>query len=105
MASQTLLTELAANGQIITQYADFDGNATMEMQHNPNGSDWAVEGIISPDGRVLGKIPNVSAADSIRTCRGASTCRCSHRQSSISNKQDKSAHNEIKDFYARFCPL
>ncbi len=48
MASQALLTELAANGQIITQYADFwDGNATMEMQHNPNGSDWAVEGIIS----------------------------------------------------------
>ena len=56
MASQELLTELAANGQIITQYADFDGNATMEMQHNPNGSDWAVEGIISPDGRVLGKM-------------------------------------------------
>ena len=56
MASPELLTELAANGQIITQYADFDGNATMEMQHNPNGSDWAVEGIISPDGRVLGKM-------------------------------------------------
>lgn len=56
MASQELLTELAANGQIITQYADFDGNATMEIQYNPNGSDWAVEGIISPDGRVLGKM-------------------------------------------------
>ena len=56
MASQALLTDLAANGQIITQYADFDGNATMEMQHTPNGSDWAVEGIISPDGRVLGKM-------------------------------------------------
>ena len=56
MASPELLTELAANGQIITQYADFDGNATMEMQYNPNGSDWAVEGIISPDGRVLGKM-------------------------------------------------
>ena len=56
MASQELLTELAANGQIITQYADFDGNATMEIQYNTNGSDWAVEGIISPDGRVLGKM-------------------------------------------------
>ena len=56
MASQELLTELAANGQIITQYADFDGNATMEIQYNPNGSDWAVEGIISSDGRVLGKM-------------------------------------------------
>ena len=56
IASQELLTELAANGQIITQYADFDGNATMEIQYNPNGSDWAVEGIISPDGRVLGKM-------------------------------------------------
>ncbi len=56
MASEALLTELAANGQIITQYADLDGNATMDIQYNPNGSAWAVEGIISPDGRVLGKM-------------------------------------------------
>ena len=56
MASEALLTELAANGQIITQYADPDDNATMDIQYNPNGSAWAVEGIISPDGRVLGKM-------------------------------------------------
>ena len=56
MASESLLTELAANGQIITQYADPDGNATMDIQYNPNGSAWAVEGILSPDGRVLGKM-------------------------------------------------
>ena len=56
MASQELLTRLAENGQIITQYADLDGSASMDIQHNPNGSAWAVEGIISPDGRVLGKM-------------------------------------------------
>ena len=85
----------AANGQIITQYADFDGNATMEIQYNPNGSDWAVEGIISPDGRVLGKMGRLTYRQRALsgTCRDASTCRYSHQQSSISNKQDKSAHN------------
>ncbi len=56
MASQELLKELGANGQIITQYVDMNGNATDDIQFNPNGSDWAVEGIVSPDGRVLGKM-------------------------------------------------
>lgn len=56
IASDTLLKELASKGQIITQYVDMAGNATNDIQFNPNGSDWAVEGIISPDGRVLGKM-------------------------------------------------
>ena len=56
IAPQGLLKELAAKGQIITQYVDLEGNATLDIQFNPNGSDWAVEGIISPDGRVLGKM-------------------------------------------------
>ena len=56
IAPPELLQQLAANGQIITQYVDMDGNATQDIQFNPNGSDWAVEGIISPDGRVLGKM-------------------------------------------------
>ena len=56
IAPQGLLKELAAKGQIITQYVDLEGNATSDIQFNPNGSDWAVEGIISPDGRVLGKM-------------------------------------------------
>ena len=47
---------LAANGQIATQYTDFDGNPTYDSRFNPNGSCWAVEGITSPDGRVLGKM-------------------------------------------------
>ena len=45
--------------QIITiksQYADISGNATMQSPFNPNGSMWAIEGITSPDGRVLGKM-------------------------------------------------
>ncbi len=56
LCSEELLKELAANGQIITQYVDLEGNATDNIQFNPNGSAWAVEGICSPDGRVLGKM-------------------------------------------------
>ncbi len=56
IASSQLLESMASKGQIITQYVDMDGNATNDIQFNPNGSDWAVEGIISPDGRVLGKM-------------------------------------------------
>ncbi len=56
MASEELLSRMAGDGRIITQYVDMDGNATDEIQFNPNGSDWAVEGIVSPDGRVLGKM-------------------------------------------------
>ncbi|MBR6360348.1 MAG: phosphoribosylformylglycinamidine synthase subunit PurQ, partial [Clostridia bacterium] len=45
-----------ANGQIATQYVDLDGNATDDIQFNPNNSYCAVEGITSPDGRVFGKM-------------------------------------------------
>ena len=50
------LKALAANGQIATQYVDLSGNPTMDIRCNPNGSLYAVEGITSPDGRVLGKM-------------------------------------------------
>ncbi len=56
MAPEKVLDELRANGQIITQYCDADGNATMASPQNPNGSLLAIEGIISPDGRILGKM-------------------------------------------------
>ena len=51
-----VLAELNRNGQIATQYADFDGNPTIDPRFNPNGSLMAVESISSPDGRVLGKM-------------------------------------------------
>ena len=51
-----LLEKLAANGQITTQYVDLNGVPGMDVDVNPNGSVWAVEGITSPDGRVLGKM-------------------------------------------------
>ena len=47
---------IAANGQIATQYVDFEGNATDDIQFNPNDSAYAIEGITSPDGRVFGKM-------------------------------------------------
>ena len=51
-----VLRKLIDNGQVITQYVDLKGNPTMDAMFNPNGSMCAVEGIISPDGRVLGKM-------------------------------------------------
>lgn len=55
-ADEKLIAELAANGQIATQYVDLDGNATSEVQFNPNNSACAIEGITSFDGRVFGKM-------------------------------------------------
>ncbi len=55
-ASEALAKALAANGQIATQYVDLAGNPTMDTAFNPNGSLFAIEGITSPDGRVLGKM-------------------------------------------------
>ena len=56
LCSDELLQKLAANGQIATQYVDLAGVPTMDVDFNPNGSVWAIEGITSPDGRVLGKM-------------------------------------------------
>ena len=56
LASPELIAQLAANGQIATQYVDLDGKATADIDFNPNGSLCAIEGITSPDGRVFGKM-------------------------------------------------
>ncbi|MBR4451080.1 MAG: phosphoribosylformylglycinamidine synthase subunit PurQ, partial [Clostridia bacterium] len=56
IASDELITEMEKNGQIATQYVDLDGNATNDIQFNPNNSNYAIEGITSPDGRVFGKM-------------------------------------------------
>ena len=56
VAPPELLTDMAKNGQIATQYVDMDGNPTMDIHFNPNTSMMAIEGITSPDGRVLGKM-------------------------------------------------
>ena len=56
LADEALIRELAAKGQIATQYVDLEGKASMDVDFNPNGSLFAVEGITSPDGRVFGKM-------------------------------------------------
>ena len=56
LASDELVAQLAANGQIATQYVDLDGNASNDIHFNPNDSVCAIEGITSPDGRVFGKM-------------------------------------------------
>ena len=56
IAPEALIRQLAENGQIATQYVDLEGNPTMDTAFNPNGSLYAIEGITSPDGRVIGKM-------------------------------------------------
>jgi phosphoribosylformylglycinamidine synthase len=56
VAPPELIAELAANGQIATQYVDFAGKPTMDIAFNPNASMQAIEGITSPDGRIFGKM-------------------------------------------------
>lgn len=56
VANDDVMQELIKNGQIATQYVDMKGNATYDINYNPNGSVYAVEGITSKDGRILGKM-------------------------------------------------
>ena len=62
-ASDAAVRELIAGGQIATQYVDLDGNATYDIDFNPNGSTLAIEGITSPDGRVIGKMGHSERID------------------------------------------
>ena len=56
VASKEWIEKLFANGQVATQYVNLKGHPTMDVRYNPNGSYYAIEGITSPDGRVLGKM-------------------------------------------------
>ena len=56
VAPQSVLEQLIAGGQVATQYVDLEGNPSMDIDVNPNGSLEAIEGIFSPDGRVFGKM-------------------------------------------------
>ena len=56
VAPQSVIDDLAKNGQIAFQYTDLAGEPSMDIAWNPNGSMCAIEGITSPDGRVLGKM-------------------------------------------------
>jgi hypothetical protein len=54
--SEELARELFANGQVAFQYVDPEGRATAEAPYNPNGSSYAIEGLVSRDGQILGKM-------------------------------------------------
>ncbi len=56
VANEDDIKQMLANGQIAAQYVDDEGQPSYEIRFNPNGSDYAVEAITSPDGRVLGKM-------------------------------------------------
>lgn len=73
VATPEQIRELAAKGQIATQYVDLSGQATYDSEYNPNQSVLAVEGITSPDGRVLGKMAHTerfSAEDVFQNITG-----------------------------------
>ena len=63
VAKDEWLKKLFENGQVATQYVDIDGNPTMDEDYNINGSYMAIEGITSPDGRVLGKMGHSERRD------------------------------------------
>ena len=82
VCGDSLFEQLAKNGQIATQYCDMQGKPTMNIDFNPNGSMYAVEGITSPDGRVFGRMghaerygnmlyKNVPTSDNSGMFRGA----------------------------------
>lgn len=56
IASPEVLETMKKDSQIAFQYTDYEGMPSMDIEHNPNGSIWAIEGICSPDGRILGKM-------------------------------------------------
>lgn len=62
VATEAMLKQLIENGQVATQYTDLEGNPSMDIRYNPNGSMLAIEGITSPDGRVLGKMGHTERA-------------------------------------------
>lgn len=63
MAPKEWLDRLFAGGQVATQYADPQGNVSMDEEYNINGSYAAIEGITSPDGRILGKMAHSERRD------------------------------------------
>ncbi len=63
VAPKEWLDKLFANGQVATQYADMNGNVSMDEEYNINGSYCAIEGITSPDGRCLGKMAHSERRD------------------------------------------
>ncbi len=63
VSSDAELQKIIKNGQIATQYVNNTMNATMQSPYNPNGSMYGIEGIISPDGRVLGKMGHSERID------------------------------------------
>ncbi len=58
VAKEDVIKKLIENGQVATQYVDYNGEISLNMPYNPNGSNFGIEGITSPDGRILGKMGN-----------------------------------------------
>ncbi|MBP3380260.1 MAG: phosphoribosylformylglycinamidine synthase [Ruminococcus sp.] len=74
VAPASLIQKMAMNGQIATQYVDLNGEPTMDIRYNPNTSVEAIEGITSPDGRVLGKMGHSERKGSY-ICKNVEGCK------------------------------
>ena len=64
ICSEELFAELMHNGQVAGQYADTEGRVSMKISDNPSGSDYAVECLTSPDGRILGRMGHAERVSS-----------------------------------------
>lgn len=78
--------ELRDNGQIFSQYVDFNGKPSMDSKYNPNGSVHAIEGITSKNGQIIGKMgpQNVMRMVFSKISQAIKTNTCSHQRLNIS---------------------
>lgn len=86
--SEELAGELFANGQVAFQYVDPEGRATAEAPYNPNGSSYAIEGLVSRDGQILGKMGHTERYEKnlFKISQARRNSRCSAMPSTISAK-------------------
>ena len=109
VVSEELAKELFANGQVAFQYVDAEGRVTAEAPYNPNGSSYAIEGIVSRDGRILGKMGHTEryGKNLFKNIAGNKSRRRSAMPSSISANRNSVNRNHMpmKTSFYRFAAL
>lgn len=111
VAPEEVMADLITRGQVATQYVDLEGNPTSEVGFNPNNPTYAVEGVTSPDGRVLARwgTPSASGKGCTRMSRvsliwGCSPARCSTSVSRGTSTADPAQPNQSQPGLSRPAP-
>jgi phosphoribosylformylglycinamidine synthase len=97
VAPQQWLEKLFKNGQVATQYCDLQGNPTMDEEYNMNGSYCAIEGITSPDGRVLGKMGHSERWSANKATDGSE--RIFHTACNIPGNYDQQLFEAVVEYF------